>query len=242
MRRQLCYLFVGLLLFPAISRGDEAKAKKLIEQSLKATGGAEKIAKVPASTFKERGTYYGQGDGLPYEGVYSVHLPDKFSMEIQGVFKLVFNAKQGWTRMGNETKEMTADELAIQKGNAYHGWVASLLPLKDKDFKLSYFGIEKIDGKEAEGVSVAREGRSTVTLFFDKQSHLLVKSTATAKSTEQGNKEVSEEIWYKDFKAIEGIQSPTKMLIHRDGKKFVESEVFDEVRHEKLDDSLFAKP
>ena len=55
-------------------------------------------------------------------------------------------------------------------------------------------------------------------------------------------KEVSEEVFYREIKLINGIQSPTKMLIQRDGKKFVECEVLDEVRHEKLDEKLFAKP
>ena len=243
MRWRLGLAVVLLSLFvTTLACADEAKARQLVEQSLKAAGGADKIAKLPAATLKERGTYYGMGQGVPFEGNYSVHLPDRFSMEINGVFQIVVNGNQGWMKMNNETREMTAEEVEVQKGQLYHGWVVSLVPLKQKEFKLALFGDEKLDGRDVEGINVTREGRPAVTLFFDKQTHLLVKSTTIVKSPEQDNKEVTEVTLYKDYKPIDGLQSPTKTLTTRDGKKFVESEVLEEVRHEKLDDSVFAKP
>ena len=243
MRWQLgLAVIVVSLLFGRFVQADEAKARKLVEQSLKAAGGADKIAKRPATTIKDRGMYYGAGEGVAYEGIFSFHLPDKVSMEISGAFKIVVNGNQGWVKANNETREMTAEEIDTQKSGLYHGWVASLLPVTQKEFKLSLFGEEKLDGRDVEGINVTREGRPNVTLFFDKQTHLLVKSTTVVKSPEQGNKEVAEVHLYKDYKPIDGLQSPTKSLVTRDGKKFVESEVVEEVRHEKLDDSVFAKP
>jgi hypothetical protein len=243
MRRHLFLaVIVGFVGSVGSARGDEAKARQIVDKAIKALGGAEKIAKYPASTFKEKGTYYGMGQGLPYEGVYSIQLPDRFAMEIQGVFKLVVNGKQAWTKMGDETKEMTAEELDVQKSQLYHGWVSSLVPLKDRAFKLSEFGEDTINGRAAVGVSVNREGKPTVTLLFDKEKGLLIKSTTTVKSPENGNKEVSEEVFYSEFKEVEGIPTPTKVLVNRDGKKFVEAEVSDHKLYEKLDDSVFGKP
>lgn len=243
MRRHLCLVsIVGLILSAGSVKADEAKVRQIVDKALKAAGGADKLAKFPCATFKEKGTYYGQGQGLPYEGVYAVQLPDRFSMEIQGVFKLVVNGKQGWTKTGDATKEMTAEELDVSKGNLYHGWVASLVPLKDKEYKLSEFGADTINGRPAVGVNVNREGRHTVTLLFDKETGLLLKSSTTVRSPENGNKEVVEELFFSEYKEIEGIPTPTKMLINRDGKKFVESEVSEHKLLEKLDDSVFAKP
>jgi hypothetical protein len=233
---------VGFVFSSASVQGDEAKARQIVEKAVKALGGADKISKFPSWTIKEKGTYYGMGQGLPYEGVYSFHLPDRFAMEIQGVFKLVVNGKQGWTKMGDTTKEMTAEELDVQKSQLYHGWVSSLLPLREKAYKLSEFGEDTINGRAVVGVNVSHEGRPTVTLLFDKEKNLLLKSTTTVKSAEHGNKEVVEEAIYSEFKEVQGIPSPTKVLINRDGKKFVESEVTDFKPHEKLDDSVFAKP
>lgn len=243
MRRLLCLVaIVGLVVSVGSVRGDEAQARQLVDKAIKAVGGADKLAKFPCSTFKEKGTYYGMGDGLPYEGVYAMQLPDRFSMEIQGVFKLVVNGKQGWTKAGDMTRETTAEELDVQKWNLHHGWVTSLRPLKEKEYKLSLAGEDTINGKAVVGVNVNREGRPTVTLLFDKESGLLLKSSTTVKSPENGNKEVGEEVFYSEYKAIEGLQQPTKVLINRDGKKFVEAEVTEQKLHEKLDDSVFAKP
>ncbi|MBI5760031.1 MAG: hypothetical protein HZA46_16060 [Planctomycetales bacterium] len=243
MRRHLCLIsIVGLILSVGSVKADDAKARQTVDKAIKALGGADKIAKYPCSTFKEKGTYYGMGDGVPYEGVYAVHLPDRFSMEIQGAFKLVVNGKQGWTKSGDATKEMTAEELDVSKGNLYHGWVASLVPLKEKEYKLSEFGADTINGRAAVGVNVNREGRPTVTLLFDKENGLLLKSSTIVRSPENNNKEVVEETIYSEFKEVEGIPSATKVLINRDGKKFVETEYSEYKLLEKLDDSVFGKP
>jgi hypothetical protein len=233
---------VGLFLSVGNVKADEAKARQVVDKAIKTLGGADKITRYPCSTFKQKGTYYGQGQGLPYEGVNSIQHPDRFAVEIQGVFKLVVNGKQGWTKMGDMTKEMTAEELDVQRGQIYHGWVASLLPLKEKEYKLSEFGNDTINGRPAVGVNVNRDGRPTVTLLFDKEKGLLLKSSTIVKSPENDNKEVVEEVIYSEYKEVEGIPSPTKLLINRDGKKFVEAEISDLKLLEKLDDSVFGKP
>jgi len=43
---------------------DEADARKIIEKAVKAHGGQEKLDKLPASTVKFKGTFYGTGEGM----------------------------------------------------------------------------------------------------------------------------------------------------------------------------------
>ena len=54
--------------------------------------------------------------------------------------------------------------------------------------------------------------------------------------------EVLEEVFYRDYKDIKGIKTASKLLLKRDGKKFVESEMTEMEYVDALDDSLFEKP
>jgi hypothetical protein len=89
---------------------------------------------------------------------------------------------------------------------------------------------------------VSVEKRKDVNLYFDKECGLLVKSENRAIAQEQGGKEVNQEIFYSEYKEIDGAKVATKFLIKHDGKKFVEAESHDIQAAGKLDDSVFGKP
>jgi hypothetical protein len=244
MRKSLVLFVAVVVPFCAIRAGradDAADARAIVAKAIKALGGEEKLAKFNAQTFKETGTYYGMGDGLPYTGNYSVQWPHQFRMEIVGVFTIVLNGDKGWMQMNGETREMTADEIKVQQDEHFAGWIMQLTPLKDKQFKLSTVGESKINDRTAVGVRVSVEKRKDVNLYFDKESGLLVKGAHRAFSQEQG-KEVNQEIFFNEYKEIEGAKIATKYLVKRDGEKFVEAEAHDIKACEKLDDSVFGKP
>ena len=244
MRKSLVVFVAVTGAFCAIrsSRADDAAdARAIVAKAIKAAGGEEKLAKFNAHTFKETGTYYGQGDGLPYMGNYAVQWPHQFKMEILGVFAIVLNGDKGWMLMNGETRELTADELKEQQEEHHSRWITSLLPLKDKKFKLTTTGESKVADRSALGVRVSAENHRDVNLYFDKERNLLVKVEYRAISSEQG-KEVNLEVLYSEYKEIEGAKMPTKILIKRDGEKFVEAEESDMVPVGKLDDSVFGKP
>ena len=59
---------------------------------------------------------------------------------------------------------------------------------------------------------------------------------------EQANAEVDQEAILSDYKDFDGTKMPTKVVVKRDCKLFVEAEVQDLKPAEKLDKSTFAKP
>jgi hypothetical protein len=222
--------------------GQAAEPKATIDAAIKAAGGAEKLAKFNTETWKEKGTYYGMGAGQPYTGTYAVVWPDKFRMEIEGAFIIVLNGDKGWMKEGDNTSEMTKEQLEEQKENHYAGWVASLLPLKDKAFTLAAADEIKVDNRPAVGVKVSRKDHRDVNLYFDKETGLLVKSATRAKDLEAGGKEFTQEVFLSDYKEIEGAKVPMKVAVKRDGKQFVEAENLEVKPSPKLDDKTFAKP
>jgi hypothetical protein len=234
---------VCVLVLTVAARADEqTEALALVNKAIAAVGGAEQLARFNASTWNEKGTYHGMGQALPYTGQFAVEWPGRFRMEINNVFLIVLDGDQGWVKTGDQTREMTNEQLAEQKEQHYSGWIATLLPLREKEFKLSRSGEREVADKPALGINVAREGHRDVQLWFDQETGRLVKSQCTVKSEELGGKEVAQEVFYKDYRAVDGIQAPMKIEIQRDGKPFVEAESTGLKHHERLDASVFAKP
>ena len=242
MRKSGCVLLALCLLLGlgGVNRADD-DARAIIDKAIKAAGGEQALAKYKAQTWKEKGTFYGEGDGQPYTGTYAVQWPDKFKMEITDVFTLVLKGDQGWFSAGGNTTEMSKEQLAETKEGQYIGWVATLLPLTDKAFELSPLGESKVGDQEAVAVKVARKDHNDVKLYFNKETGLLVKFAGRFKEARSG-KEVDQESTLSDYKEVAGIMLPTKVSIKRNGKLFVEAQIDDLKPMDKLGDDVFAKP
>src|SRR5262245_57605941 len=123
MRKSGCAFLVCFLALNVTSRAqadDQAEARAIIDKAIQAAGGEAKLDKFRAHTWKEKGTYYGMGDGIPYTGSYAVQWPGQFRMEIEGYFTMVLNNDKGWMKMpGGDTLEMSKEQLAEHKENHY---------------------------------------------------------------------------------------------------------------------------
>ena len=243
MRKLACWwLTVGLLLaLTGSGRAEDKDSPAIIEKAIQAVGGKEQLAKFKAYTWKEKGTFYGEGAAQPYLGEYAVQWPNQFRMEIKGVFTLVFDGDKGWLTEGGTAKEMNKEQLAQQKESSYAGWVASLLPLSDPGFQLSPLGESKVGDRAVVGIKVAHKGHNDVNLYFDKENALLRKSEYRYKDWMSGG-ERDMVTTYDAYKQFGSLKLPTKVDMQRDGKKFVEAEVEEYKPVEKLDASVFAKP
>jgi hypothetical protein len=258
MQKSMGALLAGILVLGGgnlIRPGEEADGRALVQKAIKAAGGADKLAKHTSATFKGNGTYYGLRDmsfnaagagvaialALPYSVIYAYQWPDKFRMEIEGIFTIVFNGDKGWIKEGDQTKDMTKEQLAQQLVDQKAGWMTTLLPLQNKAFQIKAIGEAKVGQHEALGVKVTRKDYPEVKLYFDKKTGLLVKSTFQTKSPEQKFKEVTQDAYYHNYRDVDGGKLPTKVVINRDGRLFVEEEVSD-YKAGKVDPKLFAKP
>jgi hypothetical protein len=245
MRRTLRLLVCGALViaWTGLARsGENGDAAAIVAKAIQAAGGEANLARHNAATWKETGTYYGMGDGLPYTGKYAAQLPGQFRMEIEGVFTLVVNGDKGWVQTGGETKEMSENELALQQHNHRAGWIAHLVPLKDKAFTLKVLPPDKVDDRPVVAVQVTRKDYPEVKLYFDKANHMLVKSEFRTKSPEQKFKEVTAAYYYSGHREIDGAKVPTRLVVKHDGKVYVEADIQDMKAAGKLADAVFGRP
>jgi len=244
MRTRVCIasgIAIAFLATGLVWSGEDT-ARTLVDKAIKAAGGAKMLAKHNAATWNEKGTYYGMGDGLPYTATYAVQWPRQSRMEIKGVFTIVLNGDKGWMKGMDGTKEMGKKELEQQQAELRVGWVSSLLPLKDKAFKLAALEEIKVNDQPAAGVLVTRKGYPDIKLYFDKKTGLPVKTEHRAKAAEKKFMEVNQETYLSDYREVGGANIPHKIVVKRDGKNFVEAELSDYEAKGKLPDSVFAEP
>jgi hypothetical protein len=227
------------------ARADEADAKAIVEKAIKAHGGAGVLNKLPAISTKAKGKFYGMGDGIDYTSDTQFQPTDKYRAEVlAGDFKFlqVVKGDKGWVSFGGMDKEMDKDELAEAKEGLYAANVGRLVPLTEEGYKLSALGAIKVGDRDAVGVRVEHKGHRDISLFFDKENGLLLRVERRAKDVMGSGEEYTAEATYGDYKKVDGIQVPHKLLLKRDGKRFIEQETTEAKVAEKLDDSVFAKP
>lgn len=246
-RRFLLVCSLALAL-PGWAVADDAASRAVIDKAIEAHGGEKLLAKFKGATSKLKGTIQINGAAVEFTGELStqdVHLQRiaiSFVLDGQSIsFVSVLNRDQGWLKINNDTLDMSAEQLAESKEQGYSGWVATLVPLKDKAFKLAPFGEIEIGGRKAVGVNVTREGHRPINLFFDQETFRLVRSESRVRDDATAQ-EVTEEATFSEYKAVEGTQHPMKIAIKRDGKPYANIEVTELKLSEKLDDSLFVRP
>ena len=137
--------------------------------------------------------------------------------------------------------ELKGEELDEVKEELHVEYVQTLVPLlKDKAYTLNALGEIKIHDRPAVGIRVTSKGHKDVNLYFDKATGLLTKSERRALN--DNKMEVSEETFYGDYKDVDGVKVPMKVVVHHDGKKYVEMEITEQRFLDQLDDSEFARP
>jgi hypothetical protein len=224
------------------STGDSKEARAVLEKSIKAVGGEKALAKHKAANLKEKGTYYGMGEGIPYTGSYAYQYPAQFRMEIESVFIIVFDTDKGWVSGGGEVKEMTKEQVAVQKGEQQVRYMSSLVPLRDKAFTLTLLPDAKVDKQDARVVKATRKDWPEMKLYFDKATDYVIKIEYKTVAEDLGNKEVTMDVVMSDFKDVDGVKIGHKRLVNRDGKRFVEAEITEYVAVGKLDAKTFGRP
>jgi hypothetical protein len=229
-------------------RADDS-AKSIIEKGINAVGGADNIAKQKTMTWKAKGTFHGLGMPVEYTGEWFIEPPTKFKGQIDADFggmKLTFiqilNGDKGWMSAMGNIQELEGDQLSELQNQFYEGRVAALVTLQgDAGFKIATLSESKVGDKAAVGVKVSHEGRPDISLFFDKDSGLLLKAARKAKDPMAGT-EANQETLYSDYQDVGGVKRYKKMTITRDGKPYNEMLITEWKPVDKLPDSTFAKP
>src|SRR6516165_1626109 len=212
--------------FPALAQNE---VQAILEKAEKAHGGKEKLDKIKAIQTKSKGTLEVLG-GLSFTDETSAFAPklkQVMYMEIMGqkvTQTTVFDGTNGWVNVNGMNIDLDEKLMAELKEASYLLQIGRLAGLKGKGFELSLLGESKTNDRPAVGVKVASKGHRDINLYFDKETGLVAKMEHRALDA-MTMQEVTQERIILEYQDTEGQKMPKKVLVNRDGKKFMELEV-----------------
>jgi zinc protease len=228
---------------PNAFAGDREDAVAIVDEAIKAHGGADALTKAQTLVRAGVGTLTLFNDKIPFTDEVSWSLPDRWrvsiNLEKRGVQSIILNGDKGWQSAGGPAMELGAERLREISNEVYVLWLATLTPLKKDGVQLSPVPDIKVNGEAAVGVKATSKGRPDVKLYFDKKTHLLVK---IERRVSEAGVQLNKEDFYSDYKDFDGVQLPTKLMFQISGRKFSELTNATYKLPKKIDDALFTKP
>jgi hypothetical protein len=229
---------------------DGPDSKAVIEKAIQALGGEAKLAALESKAVETKSAgklSFGGNDGDFKTKVTTMGL-NHFRQEFEGDFGgnqvkgvTVVDGDKGWRKFGDSTGKLEDEQLANQKRAVYLSIVpATILPLKGKDFKVESAKEETVDNKPAIALKIVGPDKKDFELYFDKESGLPVKLTATVVGFQ--GEEFKQESTYNKYKEFDGVKRATKVENKHDGQKFIDMEITDVKVLDKVDPKAFAEP
>jgi outer membrane lipoprotein-sorting protein len=207
----------------------------LIDQYLKAVGGAEAIEKVNSRVMKGTITF---GDrNVPIE-IFAKD-PDKrvsFTHTPDGDNITAFDGHDGWLGVpGHPVRDMHGPDLDAAAMDADLHFAEHL---KTMFSEVELRGVEKVGDHEAYFVVGRREEKTPVRLYFDEQSGLLLRLVRFGE-TPLGR--LPTQIDYADYREVGGVRIPFRWTLARPGGRFT-IQLTEVKQNVAVDDAKFEKP
>lgn len=184
-----------------------------MEQYVKAAGGSRALSKV--RTLSLEGTFT-TDDGKSGTYTLDTKLPNRYYMELLvGDQNLIeaYNGKSAWHRDASGELGTLVGPEGMQLEAAAQYYNSRLANPKKEKMALAFVGNAQVRGKDALEVEITAATGMKRHVFFDPQTHLIVKEAATVGGLE-------EEILYDEYSAVEGVKLPSKIELHRGGAKY----------------------
>ncbi len=211
-------------------------AQSVIDKYVEAIGGKSKLEKI--ETIIQTAEMEMQGRKIMMEMTNKV--PNKFINETKMngmvVQKQVFDGEKGFVSGMQGEKEITGDDLESLK---YEGTMNTELKYDELGYKLDLAGTETVDGNEAYKIKVTNPAGDIQFDYYDVNSGLKI-MTKSSKETPQGS--VDQTQLFKDYKSVNGIKFPHKIVMKNNMAPQPMELVIKEIKvNVDVPDSLFTK-
>jgi hypothetical protein len=246
MTRFLSAALAAACLFATLgpARADDSDAKAVLDKAITALGGEEKLGKVEAFSWKSKGTISFNGNENETNGLFTAKGLTHYRRESsndQFHIVVVLAGDKGWRKFGDDPQELDEAGLANEKRSLYLQVIPiTLVAVKGNGFKYAAAGEEKVADKPAAGVKITGPDGKDFTLYFDKESGLPVKMTATVAGFQ--GQDYSQETLFSDYKDFGGIKKATKTVVKRDGEPFITQELTEFKVLDKVEPDIFVEP
>jgi hypothetical protein len=183
-------------------------AQKIVDQYIKAVGGSKALAK--ARTITIEGTFQ-TPDGKSGTYTLNTRLPNRYYSElVVGDTNLIeaYNGKSAWhrTATGDFATLVGADGSQLEAAGQYYN--SHLVDAKKNKIGLGFAAFSKVRSRDTLEIEVTTVSGVKRHVFFDTQTHLILKEAATIGGTD-------EQIIYDDYRSVNGLKIPYKIELHR---------------------------
>lgn len=240
----------GVLTFGVLfARAQDDDLKAVLRKAIAAHGGEKNLNKFGAATSKFKGTIEAMGKSRDITGESTLQKPDKLktslTIDIDGMaipIVVVFDGKTLWRSINGTTAEVTDEKVVKETRESLQTEGAgTLADFLKAPYELAALGEVKVKDKAAVGIRVSKKGQRDISFYFDKKTHLVVKTEMRIYDAETAQ-EVTQEKYIVGYRVSNGLKTAAHVLIHKDGKAFMDIEITETQMFEKLDASTFAKP
>lgn len=235
--KRVRFILTGLLILFIANVVLAQTADQIIDRYVKAVGGAEKLSSIKSMKTTGKVTL----TMMAFELTFTTHSkrPNKQIVEsvspmgkvvqcTNGTDAWMINDFQGMTEPTPAEGKMKAD---IIRGGNFDGWMIN----RDKNgITAKFISEEESEGKVLQKVEITYKDGHVSTLFFDKSTGLLSKTS----TMEEGAESTAE---YHDFKDFHGQLIPTRIVRNAGGQEFV-IETFTVEENIEIADSVFEMP
>lgn len=212
--RILCrILFAASILLSGVPSNAQ-NAQKIVDQYLRAAGGAKALSRLQTVTLE--GTITSSSTGKSGTYAFITKFPNRFYSELivgGQHFICSYNGKSPWSQgtSGDAVTLLGPEALQLEAAAQYYN--SHLVNAQKKKFTLAVIGHESVGGRDATQIEVTSPNLQKRQVFFDAASHLIVKEVAPLMNAGQ-------EILYRDYRAVDGIQLPHTIEIHRAAQSY----------------------
>lgn len=185
-------------------------AESIIERHIKALGGKKAVQAISSARISGSVTRNGVAS-QPGDFLWQTRAPGSFYVEtrIGDAHRIeAFNGKSGWAEdTAGGLRTLTGREQARARATALYR-NARFLNYKKEKTKVQLLGRETVAGRPALPVEMTTRSGLQRKLYFDAESYLLLKD-------EEEREGGREEIFFGDYRAVDGVQEPFRISIRR---------------------------
>ena len=209
MRRLTYSTLLALSLASPSAFAQTQDPAKIADQYVKAAGGSKALSRIQTMTLE--GTFTNPADGKSATFTLDTKFPNRYYSELVLGDKNVieaYNGKSAWhqTAAGELGTLLGQDGLQLEAASSYYN--SRFLNLKKNKLALAFIGHAQVRGRDALQIEVTAPTGVKRQVFFDTQTHLIAEESGAIGG-------VNEEIFYDDYRTVDGVKMPYKIELHR---------------------------
>jgi hypothetical protein len=201
-------LTAAICLIAFVPRAHTQDAQKIVDQYIKAAGGAKALSQ--AKTITIEGTFH-TADGKTGTFTLNTRQPNRFYSElVAGDTNLIeaYNGKSAWHRTANGEFATLVGTEGSQLEAAGQYYNSHLVDAKKNKIGLGFAAFSKVRGRDALEIEATTMTGVKRHVFFDPQTRLIVQEAATIGG-------IDEQILYDDYRPVNGLKIAYKIELHR---------------------------